>query len=302
MNLLIGAPGNIGSHAARELLSRGAPVRALAVDENAATQLRELGVTDVVIADLRRPEDLPAVFAGVERLLLITPYVPDQTVLETNAIRAAADAGVRRVVKLSPTHADTGRYPKTPANSAAHVASEQILAGTGIETTIVRAEAFATNLLAQVPLIAQGMVVYPHSSVRMTWTDNADIGAVLAAATLAAEHVGDVVWATGPEDLTFAELADRIGTAVGRRIRYVDIDPQAWRDQLVAAGLPQWWADALVEMFAAYRDHGPVVSGDVERLLGRPPHRIDRFLHEQLAPAVQGAVATADVSDGGEDH
>jgi len=41
MDLVIGAPGNIGTHAARELLSRGARVRALAFDDAAAAQLRD---------------------------------------------------------------------------------------------------------------------------------------------------------------------------------------------------------------------------------------------------------------------
>lgn len=289
--LLIGAPGNVGTFAAEDLLARVGPggVRALAVDDHAATALGELGVADIVHADLRAPASLPPAFDGVSRLLLITPFVPDQAELEFAALDAAERAGVERVVKLSPTHADRQRYPVTPANAAPHVRSEAYAAETGLPLTVVRAEAFATNLMAQVPAIAAGVLAYPAGPSRMTWTDNRDIGESLAA-VVASDALGDdVLQITGPEALTFAELAERVASAVGAPVRYVDTEPQQWRAQLEAAGVPAYWAQALVEMFACYRDHGPVLTDTVQNLLGRPARPIDEFLRTHLAPAVAAA-------------
>ena len=295
MILLIGAPGNIGTAAAAALLARVGRdgLRAGAVYDAAATALRELGLTDVVRADLRDPASLDRAFPGVERLVLITPFVPDQADLEIAALDAAARAGVERVVKLSPTHADRDRYPVTPANSTPHVVSEAHAARLGLPLTIVRAEAFTSNLLAQVPAIAGGLLVYPGGDAGMTWTDPRDIGDAMAVVATSEQPAREVLWVTGPEALPFAELAARISTAVGSPVHYVDADPVQWRAQLEAAGLPAYWADALVEMFACYRDHGPVRTDTVAELLGHPARPVDVFLRQSLAPAV----ATARVTD-----
>lgn len=289
MHLLIGAPGTIGTPTAQALVAAGRPLRAVAVDDGAAEALRGLGVPDVVRADLRDPASLDGALAGVDTLVLITPFVPDQAALEIAALDAAQRAGVARTVKLAPTHADRDRYPTTPANSAASVASEAHAAEHGIPLTVVRAEAFATNLLAQVPAIAAGALVYPAGTSAMTWTDPRDIGESLAAVALADRPAGEVLEVTGPEALPFDELAARVSAAVGREVRYVDADPGQWRTQLEAVGLPAYWAAALVEMFACYRDRGPVRTDTVARLLGRPARPVDEFLTGRLAPAVAAA-------------
>ncbi len=293
MILLIGAPGTIGTHTALGLLERvgASGVRAVAVDDVAVGTLRELGVTDVVRADLRQPASIDAAMDGVDRLVLITPFVPDQELLETTAMDAAARRGVQRVVELSPTHEDREAYPRTPANSVPHVRSETHAADSGLPVTVVRAEAFATNLPAQVPAIAAGVVSCPAAGARMTWTDVEDVGESLAAVADADEPGPDTVQVTGPEALTFAEPAERITSAVGHPVRYVDAEPEPWREQPQAAGLPPFRAAALVEEFTCYRDHGPVLTDTVAHLLGRPARPVDAFLRSRLAPAVAGVVA-----------
>jgi hypothetical protein len=89
------------------------------------------------------------------------------------------------------------------------------------------------------------------------------------------------------------ELAERIGSGVGREVVHVEPPIEAWRDGLVQAGVPDWWADALVELFEAFnrRVEAPVTDG-VERLTGRPARPIEAFLQDFLAPAVNASART----------
>ena len=110
MNVLVtGATGFTGGHLARALAARGDRVRALV--RHAAPELAAAGV-DLVTGDLERPETLPAALAGVDVVYHVAALyrqagLPEATYRRVNAesagwiVRAAANAGVRRVVHCS---------------------------------------------------------------------------------------------------------------------------------------------------------------------------------------------------------
>src|SRR5437867_10471921 len=111
MIAVLGSTGTIGRHVAAGLAERDAAVRLL-----------RRGWAGSV--DLREPASLRAALDGAEQLFLLTPHGPDQDLLEANAVDAAADAGVRRVVKISGGAPSLG--PNGPASTAvAHWRSEQ---------------------------------------------------------------------------------------------------------------------------------------------------------------------------------
>ena len=99
MILVTGATGTTGSVVLKELLDRGAPVRALTHSPEKADELRALGA-DVAIGDLSDPGSLDDAVRGVERMYLVQSPGPDQAAQEINAISAAERAGAYAVVKL----------------------------------------------------------------------------------------------------------------------------------------------------------------------------------------------------------
>jgi uncharacterized protein YbjT (DUF2867 family) len=100
MILVIGTTGTVGSPLIQELVSRGADIRAF-VRDSAAARAR-LG-TRIALAegDLAEAETIQRALRGVASVFLACANGPRQVEFETNAIEAAAAAGVSRVVKLS---------------------------------------------------------------------------------------------------------------------------------------------------------------------------------------------------------
>ena len=93
---------------------------------------------------------------------------------------------------------------------------------------------------------------------------------------------------TGPEALSYADVAAELTTAMGRRISYVAAPDETVRQALLGAGLNDWFADALVGLYQDYRRSGTdgyaaQVSDTVERLTARPPRSLDDLLRE-MAP------------------
>lgn len=86
---------------------------------------------------------------------------------------------------------------------------------------------------------------------------------------------------TGPAALSFAEIAEQLGVALGRPITYNDVPPEAMRAALVQQGTLERQADGLVEEFAIYRrgEASEVASG-VQDALGRSPRAFAEFARD----------------------
>jgi dihydroflavonol-4-reductase len=146
--LVTGATGKVGGAVARGLLERGDEVRALVRDPARAAGLLPTGV-ELVRGDVTEPETVAAAVAGCELVFnamgFPEQWLKDESVFDrVNArgtetvVRAAAEAGVRRVVHTSTIdvfHAERGQrfdesrvadYPKGTAYERSKQRAEEL--------------------------------------------------------------------------------------------------------------------------------------------------------------------------------
>jgi (4-alkanoyl-5-oxo-2,5-dihydrofuran-3-yl)methyl phosphate reductase len=275
MILVIGATGTVGSRVVHQLRDAGRDVRVLVRD---ASKLAKQGRgIEVVVGDLARPETLGPVFAGVARVFLISQGPAE---LEGNAIDAARAAGVAHVVKL----ASMGFGPNRDALQIGrwHRTAEARLRTSGLDWTILRAGGFSSNALGWAPSIkAQGAVFAATGEGKVTVIDPRDIAAVAVTALTQADHAGKLYELTGPQALSAAEQVAVIGTAIGRSLRFVDVGPDAARDGMLRAGIPEPIASGMVEVMAHIKaGEAEVFSPDLERLLDHKPRTFAAWAEE----------------------
>ena len=279
MILITGATGTTGREVVRELRRLGAQgVRALVRDPARADFIRRAGY-EAVVGDFERADTLGAALEGVERALLLTPPTPETVTHHRDFITAAAGAGVRHVVKLSAFGADAdapegfGKW---------HGQSENLLKTSGLKWTILRPNFFMQNLLGQAGQIAAtGSIFQPVGDARASFIDARDIAAV-AARTLNEEgHEGQTYTLTGPEALSYHDVAAKLSEAAGRAISYVPVSPEQFREGALGAGLPEWLVSALErlnEVFASGR--AAEVTDAVERVGRREPTTFAQFARD----------------------
>jgi uncharacterized protein YbjT (DUF2867 family) len=231
--------------------------------------------------DLLDAASLDEAFAGVDRVFLLTPSVPEQARLEENALAATLAAGVQRIVYVSST--DVGWEIEL---SASHRATERRLAATGVEHTIVRPEYLLNNLLGDVDELAAGRLIAPTGGGRCPFVDARDVGAVAAAVLLATASLAGPLTVTGPDSLSWAQLAGRLQEALGRPVEHVDPNPAEWVQEAVSAGMAPWLADALAEYYETLRERPLETSDDTRRVIGRRPRSVEDFTDDVLAPAM----------------
>ncbi|GAB7106682.1 SDR family oxidoreductase [Streptomyces phaeofaciens JCM 4814] len=282
--LVTGATGNVGSRAVDELRDRGIPVRAFVRDpERAAAVLG--GLTDLAHGDFARVDSVRRAMDGIERVLLICGNDPRQVEFGTAAIDAAARAGVRRIVLLSTIGAEAGS-PTVFFDQ--HGRIEEYLHGSRIPGVVLRSSHLMSNLLGSAATIRQaGRFFLPAGDARIAMIDPRDVAAAAAAALTTDGHDGRTHVLTGPEALTYGDVARRLSGVVGRPIEFVDVPDEAALAGLARAGLSPWLAEQVVAVFGALRDGVNASTTDtVRELTGREPRDIEDFVRWS-APLLQ---------------
>jgi len=281
MILVTGATGHVGSDLVRLLAEAGTPARALIHSPHKAAPIQRLGL-ETALGDFEQPDTLDAAMAGCDQLFLLSPPSPRQPEQERSVIDAAKRAGVSHVVKQSVPGADPD---SELAFARWHAQIEQYLAQSGLAHTLLRPNYFMQNfLMSAQPVADQGTLYGMTGEGRVSYIDTRDIAAVAAQVLASPEHQGTSYMLTGSEALTAAEVAERLSAAAGRKVGYVDVGPDGFRQALAGVGLPGWLADAVVAgnaLLAAGRGAG--VTGEVARLTGRPPRTFGQFAADHRA-------------------
>src|SRR5712691_5493145 len=276
MILVTGATGLNGKELLRVLSASGVAVRALVRNPAKVEAIAALPNVEIVQGDMAHPETLAAGLRGVDRAMLISSSDPMMLDVQTNFIDAAKQAGVKHVVKLS------GIMPELDSAfrfARMHGEIEKRLEASGMAFTHLRAGEFMPAYFRQVPsIVAKGAMFLPMENAKIASIDVGDIAEVAATVLTSSGHEGKIYPLTGPEALTMAEVAEKLSTATGKSIRYVNVPPEDARRTQPPARLPPYLADALFELFAERRNGKEAkVWPDAELLLDRRPTSFDEF-------------------------
>lgn len=255
--LVIGATGKTGSRVAARLEQMGREVRR--------------GSRGAAIPfDWDVPDTWAPVFGGVARAYVT--YFPDIAVPGAldkveGLCAAARRAGVEHLVMLSGRGEHHARL------------GEDVVRNAGIDFTIVRAAWFAQNFsegYLRDPILG-GMLPMPGGDVQEPIIDIEDIADVAVAALTEDGHAGKLYEVTGPQLMTFAEMADILSDAIGRPIRHIPITFEDFHASVSKVG-----GDAIADVFTAIAretldGRNAHLTDGVEHAIGRKPRDFKAF-------------------------
>jgi NAD(P)H dehydrogenase (quinone) len=275
-----GAGGHLGSAVVEGLLAAGAKrIVAISRDPGKLAALKARGV-DVRAGDFNVPDALPAAFAGVDRLLIISTDTIDgagtRTAQHRAAIAAAEAAGVKHIVYTSVTNP----YPD-PTNPLAdsHYWTEARLAASPLGWSSLRNNQYTDYVIPGVQHgLASGQMFHAAGTSGRAYVTRADCAAAAVAALLDAEgrRIFDI---GGPEALSMDELAATAARLSGRPVSAQNVPAGALVAGLAKGGVPE----DMARVFARFdtdsaKGYFAIVAGDFEALTGRPPESVAAFL------------------------
>ena len=284
MNIAVtGATGQLGHLVVNGLLEKGPSNKVIAVarDEKKAQPLAKRGV-EVRVAHYGDPAALKDAFAGVDRLLLISSSEVGQRIGQhKNVIDAAKAAGVKHIVYTSAPRATTTALVIAPE----HKATEENILQSGMDYTILRNNWYTENYKDRVETARKtGAVVAAAGTGRVASATRADFAAGAVAVLLGSGHEGKIYELSGDHAWDFNELAETIGTIIGKPVVYKSVDAGTLIDNLKSAGLDEGIAGFMAAVDGNIAEGAlSEVTGDLSKLIGRPTTPLRKGLEDAVS-------------------
>jgi uncharacterized protein YbjT (DUF2867 family) len=183
-------------------------------------------------------------FDGCDAVYLVAPTDrADHLAVMQPLLEEAMGRGVRRFVLLSSSLLEPGG----PMMGEVHA----WLAQSAPEWAVLRPSWFMQNFSEgpHATTIREERLIYSATGAgRVGFIDAEDITATAAACLTAKTPLNSDVVLTGPQALSYDDIAAIITAALGRPVRHVSLDPAALTARFVAQGMPPDYANTLAGM------------------------------------------------------
>jgi len=277
MILVTGAGGTVGSEVVRQLKKTDAPFRAGHHSAEKVVRAKVDGI-DAVAIDFAKPDSLRSSLEGVNKLFLLSPSTIEG---EENAIRAAKEAGVEQIVKLSVFGAQGEAF----SFAKLHRRIEKEIESSGLRYTFLRPNGFMQNVSTFYgsTIKTDGAFYLPSKGARISHVDVRDVATVAVKALTEPGHDGKAYELTGPEALSFGEIAEKLSKATGRKIAFVDISDADFQKAMLGMGTPAEYVDGLLDLMHFYANDGAsALSSAVRDLTGKAPRSFDDYARDHI--------------------
>lgn len=271
MIFITGATGRVGS----------AVIKALGSETELRGARREkvapVGRAHWTTFAFEKPESFAAALDGVSTVFLMRPPQITQAGVFRPFLEEMKARKIRRIVMLSVAGAD--RNPLLP-----HHGIEKLIQIPEFDWTILRPSDFMQNLetVHADAIRYRNEIAVPAGNGRSAFVDVADLGDAGAKVLIEPGHIGKAYRLTGPEALSFADVAATLTAVLGRSIKYRS--PNLFRfirDQR-NAGTPLALALVMSALYTIQRLGGSAhVTADLQHLLGREPTRFRAYAERQ---------------------
>jgi len=273
--LVTGATSNVGRALVGRLRFSGRAIRAAARDPEGAA--RSLGVQAAEL-DWSRQETWDRALTDVSHVFVCpAPADVDADKRLNPFVDRMRASGVRHIVLLTMQGADH-------ADRAALHKVEQHVIASGVPYTILRPTWFMQNFnpgFLRPMIVERNSLQLPAGDGETAFIDARDIAHVAAECMLGDSHHGRAYTLTGPQPLSYDDVADIISKVSGRIVQYVSVSDEAYRDSMVKAGWPEAAADYMTFLWSDVRNGSTAqVSPDFEQVTGQPPISFRTFAEE----------------------
>ena len=283
--LVTGASGNIGSEVVKQLLS-DAPAVSIKAAVHSSQNVKKVKYDDrvkVIQIDYNEPETVREALNGVDKLFLLTPDVPNAADLASNVVIEARKAGIRHIVKQSVMGANLEADVGT---MRLHRQAEKIIEQSGIPFTFLRPNEFMQNFVNfHSPSIRGNNAFYvPLEDAKVSLVDVRDIAAV-AVKSLTDEdrHKNKIYLITGPEALSYHQVAEILSNTTGRKINYVNISDEEARAAMKEIGMSDWLINTVSELSDYFRKgKASEISPAVDEVTGNKPISFSQFANDYV--------------------
>ncbi|MFD1394125.1 NmrA family NAD(P)-binding protein [Lacticaseibacillus jixianensis] len=274
--LIIGGTGNIGFPLV-QLLAQDETVELVAGAYDLAKDRQKYGALPITLRPFNflDPATFDAALAGIDRVFFIRPpqlakpkedMLPFLTRVKAHQIKQTVFVSLIGVEK----------NPVTP-----HHKIEQMIEGLALPHTFIRPSFFMQNLTTthRADICQRSDLFIPAGHAKTSFIDTADIAAVAAKVLTTPVQTAQKLNITGPEAVTYDEVARTMTTLLGRPITYSKPSLWKFRRTMLARGMKKEFVNVMVMLYLITQmGNAKQVTADLPDYLGRPAHSVADFI------------------------
>lgn len=282
MILVTGSTGKLGIAVVQQLLQQSArgQFAVFARDSSKTAHYAAQGIP-VRLGDFDDPSSLPTAFAGISKLLLISSRAMNRAEQQKKVVDAAIQAGVKHIIYTSLAVQDINTSHVNGLMQS-HFDTEAHIVASGVGYTFLRNTMYADA----VPEIVgsawpQHGIRLPGGNGRVPYALRREMGEATGNLLLQSGHEGKTYNITGSAGYSYQDIAQALSQLSGQPVLYEDVDPEAFKQQLQAIGLPDFLIYLMAGTVQDIKDHQYEVHSDTLRqLLGREPAGLQAMVQE----------------------
>jgi len=284
--LVTGATGPLGMAVVENLLKNisAEHIRVLARNAEKAAPLKEKGI-DVRIGDYENYDSLIKAFNGIETVYMISNNeVQNRITQQDNVVRAAVEAGVVHIVYTSFQRKDETASSPIAMVTKGHLNTEEKLKDSGITYTILQHGMYADLIpsFAGKEILTRRVIFLPAGDGKAAFVLRKDLAEAGANVLLdeTGKYDNQTIELTGPEILSWDEIADIIGSVTNLSIKYVSPTEEEFKTALTNAGVPPTYVGLFANFSKAIKEgEFDKTTNALEYVLGHAPTTVAEYLN-----------------------
>jgi uncharacterized protein YbjT (DUF2867 family) len=285
--LITGATGSVAGLTIQSILAKNKDVslRAYVRNPEKAAKLKDLGI-ELVQGDFENQDALNKAAEEMDAVFSLTIANPDADKQGIAITEAAKQAGVKHIVRNSAI----GAAADAPTeNGKLHFATDEDIIASGLRYTIFRPHFFMQNLFYALQTIKeQGNMYWGMGDGKLGLVDVRDLADSYAEVLVNGGHENKIYTPTGPESISFYDMAKTISDSWGKPVTYVPVTPDNVYETLKGMGADDFSARLMKQYSIAYGDNwGNFVNDDVETVTGHKARSFRQFVDEVMIHALK---------------
>jgi len=273
--LVTGATGNTGSLLVPQLLQADVDVRVFVRDEAKAKQYKDSGA-EVVVGDLDKPGTILPAVKDVDKIYLLTWNGETQLQQAKNVIEAAKQSGNPHIIRHSMWGSENSRIIKQGYQI------DEMIKSSGLPWTILKPTFYMQNtMMAAQTVTSNGVIYWDMKDGKLGTIDVRDIADSAFAVITSEGHEGKSYILTGPEAVSFNDIAETFSRVLDKDVKYVNVPGEASFQAMVGMGIPEWIAHGYAELSEGFSNNfANSTTKNVEILTRHPARSFEEFAND----------------------
>ena len=284
--LVTGATGHIGTLTLKSLLDRKVPASelvALVRDPEKAKDLKNLGI-ELRVGDYMDKPSLDRAFIGVEKVMLVSSQAfTDRKQAHANVIDAAKQSGVKHIVYM-PINRNANSDFSMKEVTEEDKFTEDKIKQSGLRYTFLKHPPFIDTLTGFFgPNFLETGIRLPGGNGKIAAATRENLAEAHAAVLTQAGHENRTYTLSGPEALSFTEIAALLSRVYSRDVPLIPVSKEEYIASLQRNDLPDFVANFLFGWVDGMKSgEWAEVTGDLEKLIGHKPTTMADYFARRL--------------------